>query len=127
MKKGLIITLLFVTVLLTACSRTQIGWVATNVGDTFEASYRRFDGREVETFQLVSGESFSLTYDVEVDEGTLSFELFNPEDEIIWEETFTEDAQETFALSPETSGRYQLHIIGDETRGDFDLNWDISD
>ena len=125
MKKGLIITLLITSVLLAACSKTQVGWIATNISDTFEASYRRFDGRETETFQLTSDETFSLSYDVEVDESVLNFELLNPEDEIVWEETFSEDAQDTFTFLPEASGRYHLQIIGDETRGGFNLNWNI--
>lgn len=127
MKKGLIICFVIASVLLTSCSKTQTGWVATNIGENFQASYQRFDGREVETFQLDSGETFSLTFDIVVDEGSLTLTMIDPEDNQVWEETFSEDAQNSFEFTPETDGRYRLHIIGDETQGSFDLNWNITE
>ena len=123
MKKVLFAVVLISALFLTSCSRTQIGWVATNLGNTFEASYRRFDGQEVETYQLESGESFSLSYDIEVDEGTLTLELVSPEDEPVWQESFSENAEDGFEFTPETTGRYKLLVIGDDTQGSFELNW----
>jgi len=123
MKRIIIATLIITTILLTGCSKTQIGWASTNVGDTFQASYRRFDGQEIETYQLESGESFTLSYNIEVEEGSLTLEMFDPEDNLVWENTFSEDAQDSFAFTPETDGRYELRVIGDETQGSFELNW----
>ena len=123
MKKILTLILLIAMLSLTACSRTQVGWVATNIGDTFEASYQRFDGQEVETYQLESGESFSLSYEIEVNKGSLTLELVDPEDHTVWEESFSEDAEDVFEFTPETSGRYRLLVIGDDTQGSFELNW----
>ena len=123
MKKGLMAVVLISTLLLTACSSTQVGWVTTNVGNTFEASYRRFDGREVETYQLESGESFSLSYNIDVEEGSLALELIDPEKNPVWEESFSEDTEDVFEFTPETSGSYQLHVIGDDTQGSFELTW----
>ena len=123
MKKVLLTVVLLSALTLTACSRTQVGWVATNIGDTFEASYRRFDGQEVETYQLDSGESFTLSYDIEVDEGSLTLELVDPQDELVWEESFSEHAEDVFEFTPESSGHYRLRVIGDDTQGSFELNW----
>ena len=123
MKKVLLAAVLISALFLSSCSRTQVGWVATNLGNTFEASYRRFDGQEVETYQLESGKSFSLSYDIEVNEGSLTLELVNPEDEPVWEESFSENAEDVFEFTPETTGRYRLRVIGDDTRGSFELTW----
>jgi hypothetical protein len=123
MKKTLTLIFLIAMMSTTACSRTQVGWVATNIGDTFEASYQCFDGQEVETHQLESGESFSLSYEIEVDKGSLTLELVDPEDQLVWEESFSEDAEDVFEFTPETSGRYRLRVIGDDTQGGFVLNW----
>ena len=46
MKKLLLAFVLISALFLTSCSRTQVGWVATNIGDTFEASYRLLMGRK---------------------------------------------------------------------------------
>ena len=123
MKKVLLAAVLISALFLSSCSRTQVGWVATNLDNTFEASYRRFDGQEVETYQLESGKSFSLSYDIEVNEGSLTLELVNPEDEPVWEESFSENAEDVFEFTPETTGRYRLRVIGDDTRGSFELTW----
>lgn len=123
MKKLLLAVVLISTLGVTACSNTQVGWVATNLGDTFKASYQRFDGQEVETYQLEAGESFSLSYDIDVEEGSLTLEFIDPEGNPVWEKTFSEDAKSTFEFSAENSGRYQLRVIGDDTRGSFELTW----
>ena len=123
MKKVLLAAVLISALFLSSCSRTQVGWVATNLDNTFEASYRRFDGQEVETYQLESGKSFSLSYDIEVNEGSLTLELVSPEDEPVWEESFSENAEDVFEFTPETTGRYRLRVIGDDTRGSFELTW----
>ena len=127
MKKGLMTTLLITTLLLSACSRTQIGWAATNIGNTFEASYRHFDGQEVETYQLETDETFELSYSVEVQEGSLTLEMLDPEDTSVWKETFSADTENSFEFNPETDGRYQLRVIGNKTQGSFDLDWEITE
>ena len=50
-------------------------------------------------------------------------ELVGPEDEPVWEESFSENAEDVFEFTAETSGRYQLRVIGDDTQGSFELNW----
>lgn len=127
MKKYLLAIFLIGTMLLSSCSTTKVGWVGTNIGNTYRASYQRFDGGETERIRLQANETFALSYEVEVEEGALTLQLLAPGGDLVWEETFLEDADSTFEFTPESSGRYTLRVAGDHTQGRFDLNWDIGE
>jgi hypothetical protein len=127
MKKYLIVLLLLPIFLLTSCSRTQIGWVEMNYGNVFEASYRLFNGEERERIQIDAGESFSLSYDVTVEDGALNLRFVNPDGDTLWDENFIEDGEGVFDFTPEESGRYTLVVTGDNNQGSFDLSWDIGE
>lgn len=127
MKKLLSAIFLIGTVLLSACTTTKVGWVGTNIGNTFRASYQRFDGREMERIRLDAGESFTLSYEVEVDDGSLTLQILEPGGDLVWEETYLEDADSTFDFTAENSGRYAIRIEGDQTQGSFELNWETGE
>lgn len=59
-----------------------------------------------------------LNYDVNVDDGART---------LLWEETFTADAEDVYTFSPESDGRYTLRVLGEETNGGFDLRGEIAD
>jgi len=127
MKKYLLALLLIPMLLLSSCSQTKIGWVQMNYADVFAASYRLFDGEERERINIDAGDTLSLSYDINVKNGALSLQFVNPDEEIILEETYIEDGEGVFDFTAEESGRYTLIVLGDNTEGNFDLTWDISD
>lgn len=127
MKKYFVLLLLLPVFLLTSCSRTQIGWVEMNYGNDFEASYQLFDGEERERILIDAGDTFSLSYEVTVNDGALTLQFVDSDGNTLWEETFLEDSEDVFSFTPEASGRYSLIVAGDNTEGSFDLSWDISE
>ena len=127
MKKILSAIFLIGTLLLSACTTTKIGWVGTNIANTFQASYQRFDGREMERIRLNAGESFALSYEVEVDEGSLTLQILEPGGDLVWEETFLHDTDSTYDFTAKNSGRYTIGIEGDQTQGSFELNWETGE
>jgi hypothetical protein len=126
MKKPIVALLLILLATLTACTR-QVGWVGMNYGTTFQATYQFFDGPKTEAVRLEGGETFTLDYDLNVDDGALTLQWMGPGRTIVWEETFTEDAEDVYNFTPESGGRYTLRVIGEETEGGFDLQWEIVD
>ncbi len=126
MKKFIALLALIFLALLSACSR-QVGWVGLNYLNTIDVSYHLFDGRKVEHIQVDAGDTFNLTYDIDVDEGALRLELLDPDREVIWEASFLEDNADEMHFQAEISGRYILRIDGDQTRGGFDLRWETMD
>jgi len=127
MKKYLVILSLLLGILLSSCSKTQVGWVETNFGNDFTASYQLFDGIETEKIKIDAGETFSLSYDVNVTDGALTLQFSDPDNNVIWEKTFLEDAKDSYDFTPQKSGRFTLTVSGDQTKGRFDLTWDIKD
>ena len=126
MKKIIFAISLTLVTLLSACTR-QVGWVGLNYLNTFDVSYQLFDGRKVERIQIDAGDNFDLTYDVEVDDGSLRLELIDPDREKVWEASFLEDNEDLMSFRAEKSGRYTLWIIGDQTEGGFELRWETSE
>jgi hypothetical protein len=121
----LAVSLLTVAGLVVGCGRSslRIGWRETSGLRHKTARYRSFDGLERASFRARSSESVELDYEVEVEEGTLTLTLTGPDGTTLWEETFEEDAADVLRLNASQSGRYQLRIEGDSTRGAFDVSW----
>lgn len=126
MKKTVVFISLILIALLTACTR-QVGWVGLNYRNTIDVSYQFFDGKKVERIQVDAGDTFSLTYDIEVEEGALKLELLDPDRKVIWEAALLEDKEDVMRFQAEKSGRYTLRINGDQTKGGFELRWETSD
>ncbi len=126
MKKSIIITTIALFALLSACTR-QVGWVGMNYDNTYSATYQLFDGKQTESIKIDAGDKFSLSYEVDVDDGALTLQMVTPEKEVVWEAAFLQDNADIFSFSPEESGRYTLNILGDNTQGGFDLKWNIMD
>lgn len=125
MKKLTVTTALIILALLTSCTR-QVGWVGLNYGNTYDFSYQFFDGKETEGIEIGAGDTFRLTYDIEVNDGALNLELVDPNRAVVWQANFLEDAKDVFEFVPESGGRYTLNIIGDGTNGGVELRWKIS-
>jgi hypothetical protein len=121
--------LLMAARLVVGCGRSslRIGWRETSGLRHRTARYRSFDGLERASFRAQSGETIELDYEVEVEEGTLTLALTAPDGEPLWEETFERDAADVLRLSAPQSGRYQLRIEGNSTRGAFDVSWQTGD
>jgi hypothetical protein len=126
MKKTFLLILIVLITMLTACTR-KVGWVGSNIGNSFDATYQVFEGEETEKIRLSNGDRFSLNYDIIVEKGALTLQIRDPNKTLIWEESFRENIQDSLSFSAETGGRYTLDIIGDETQGGFDLQWEIKE
>lgn len=126
MKKLRIALILIAAVLLTSCTR-QVGWVGLNYGNTFDFSYQFFDGKETEKIEIEAGDTLTLSYDIEVNDGALNLELLGPDQAVVWQTSFLEDVNDVFEFTPTAGGRYTLNIIGDSTNGGVELRWKITD
>ena len=126
MKKTFLLITIILLTMLTACTR-KVGWGGSNIGNSFDATYQLFEGEETEKIRLSNGARFSLNYDITVEEGVLTLQIRDPNKTLIWEESFNENIQDSLSFPAEVEGRYTLDIIGDETQGGFDLQWEIEE
>jgi hypothetical protein len=124
MKRIAIIASLMILFVLTACT-IKAGWVSINFGNRFSANYQHFNGKQVDRIRMKPGETLTLNCEVEVKKGILSIQVVNPQGKLIWVEKFLEDAECHFGFTAETGGVYKVIVLGDQTRGSFELDWII--
>lgn len=111
-----------------AQSSIRIGWVRINLGEDRQAArYTTFTGRETVLVDVNSGQTLTLGYATEVGRGALSFEVLNPENEVIWEVSLEEGRSDTVGLVAEQNGTYKLVIEGQDTGGSFDVSWEVGE
>jgi hypothetical protein len=116
---------------LIGCRRSRL---SVGLRDT----YTSFSGVEQKVLRLEAGETLELDYEVAVETGELTLLLLGPDGETIWREQFEgAEGSETVADAShsgrkevavgEESGRYELRIIGRDTKGSFDISWRVED
>jgi len=118
--------IVLLAVLLIGCASSQyrMGWIEVRDENSIRCSYSRFDGKEKVGIKAEEGQEFRLSTDVEVSEGVLTIQLFDPDDSLVWEERSAEDNAKVENLVLKTSGQYKLIITGDDTNGSFDISWE---
>jgi hypothetical protein len=125
----LCLTLLFSALLLVGCgsSSIKIRWRESSGLKHTRANYASFEGVEKKKFRAKDGETIALEGEVTVEKGSLTIELADPNDKILWEQTYTQDGDLSISITAAETGFYTLRIVGDETGGGFDLSWDVED
>ena len=131
MKRTLLLTmaLLVVSGVLAGCggrSTLKIGWRGSDARRRKWANYVSFSGVERASFRAQAGEVIRLDYDVEVEKGSLTIQLLDPDGEAAWEKTFEEGDADEVVVRVSQNGRYRLHIEGNETGGSYDVSWEIA-
>ena len=123
--RSLFLVILALVVLLMGCSRTAIklGWRESSGRAHKRARYETFSAVERVVIRAKAGQEIDLTYDVEVEKGSLTLAVEGLDGQTVWEETFRENASDTLALTAPDEGHYTLVVTGDETGGSFDISW----
>lgn len=120
-----ILIVLIILLLLASCNFRQ-GWVEVSYRDRIQATYAFFDGQHGTSVEVPSGDRLMVEYDLDVSKGRLSLKILDPERRVVWEAEFTENSSGSFSFTTETGGLYRLIVIGEESGGGFDLNWEIT-
>ncbi|MDZ7844667.1 MAG: hypothetical protein U5K99_07700 [Anaerolineales bacterium] len=105
-------------------SSLKKGWIETSGLKHSRVKYNYFDGVERKIFRAQPGETIHLDLEVEVDQGSLVVKLLDAQGELIWNETFQDDAQETVSIAASEGGRYQIRLEGEAAEGGFEFSWE---
>lgn len=124
----LTMTLLLTAACVIACqsSSLRVGWRAFDGLRRKRARYTSFTGVERKSFRAEAGQMIELDYEVEVEEGTLTVQLLDPDHDRVFHKAIREDAADVVPVSAPRSGRYEVRIEGDATKGSYDVSWDVS-
>jgi len=125
-KTKLVFVLVVIAICIQACASNQIrvGWVGGSTGDRIHYVYKQFNGQESASIKADPGQSLSLLYDVQIDQGSVTIELFDPEQELVWERVLMAGESGKADLRADLQGRYILLVSGHNTKGGFDLSWE---
>jgi hypothetical protein len=87
-------------------------------------SYSSFSGDEVGTSSLDADEILTVDYQAEVEEGTLSIRVEDPDGEVLQSNTMQQDDSGTWTVTAPEEGDYHIVVEGDDASGSFDVEWD---
>ena len=90
--------------------------------------YNFFNGPFTRNVNANAGQTLTVDYTVAVDEGSLDLRVAGPGGETVWQKTFDTGANVTSSqqVSIQQSGRYQLVAEGHQTRGSFQIDWQVN-
>jgi hypothetical protein len=113
---------------ITACTggmSLKVGWVEQSGFNHTTASYSTFSGAQRRQVEVAAGQTLTLNFDVTVNKGTLTLRILDPDNNIEWERAFSSNDAGLVEVYVDSGGAYQIAIIGEQTGGSFDLNWQV--
>lgn len=124
-----LILLLVAGALLAACEDSELrtGWSGSHTSGHMDYSYNTFSGDEVGRATLDEGEELTVEYDAEVDKGTLTIRVEDPDGDTLQAITLEEDDSDTWTITASQDGQHIVVVEGDDTGGSFDVEWDPAD
>jgi len=118
----LIIVVLVGLFALTGCGK-RVMFAETNFPEHTKASYKLFSDTESKRIKADKGEIIHLEYASEVEKGSLSILLYDPDGNLIADlETNAEGMKDVTASE---SGKYKLNITGVDAKGSFNIKWKV--
>jgi len=118
----LLLIVLITTIAFTGCTR-KLMWSGNSAGDHIRATYMRFTGTEKKVIRLDEGDTLAIDYQSEVNEGTLTLTITDPEGNEV--ASLTADTEGMQNIDAPESGKYTLWIMGEKTNGNFRINWSV--
>ena len=122
---SLVLISIFSLVIFPSCgeSGTRILYSGSKVGDQISASYELFTGIDKKTFNTDAGDRITFSYVSSVEKGKLKIEICNPDDIVIT--SFTSNKTGTKELVIEKTGKHTVTITGNQTKGRYQIRWNI--
>ncbi|ADL52224.1 hypothetical protein [Clostridium cellulovorans] len=89
--------------------------------NSWKMSYGNFNGSKSKKIKLKAGDTISIRVSAETNEGSLEIEFCNKNKEKI--KGILEDSRHEFQYKVEEDGSYYIRVIGNDTKGSFDISW----
>ena len=121
----LVVICIFSFMVLPSCedSGTRILYSGSKVGDQICASYEFFAGVDKKTFMADEGDMIRFSYVSSVEKGRLKMEIYNPDNVLIT--SFSSNKTGTQEIGIEKNGKHTVKITGNQTKGRYQISWDI--
>jgi methionine-rich copper-binding protein CopC len=105
----------------------RVGFVGTSIPGHMVASYQYLDDTIDSQVTAETGEMLVMTHELQVEQGTLSLEVQNPQGATIKriERKAPGEANGQTNIDIPQDGTYRLLVQGKETRGAYDIRWNV--
>ena len=100
------------------------GYSWSNVGKKIKGSYQFFDGTKIKVINAKEGKTIVINFASEVQEGELTMSILDSSNDLVAElQTNTTGTKE---IDRDKNQKYRLVIRGTQTKGSFNVNWEIN-
>lgn len=125
--KPWIYLIMMLSVCLSGCQNSEYSqqMSGSNLGNRVDYKYQIFNGVEYNYLQAESGWVIYVDYTASVTKGKLSLEISDPAGNLLWNIKLTSNAGDHVDLPANLDGEYVLKITGQETSGEFSVQWGI--
>ena len=106
----------------TTRSGVQIGWIEHSGSDYISSKYTKFSGSLAKKVKFKEGDMVTFHHESEVKDGELSIVLLDSDGKTIAE--FEPDKKDE-VIEITKSGKYTVKVIGEDTKGSFNINWEV--
>jgi len=103
----------------------RVGWSGSTLPNRIHYTYLLFTGSESSLFTVEAGKTLVLSYDVEVEGGSLTIKVRRGVGQTIWERSFHESSSGSAEIGLEEAGAYFVVVKGEAARGGFDVRWEV--
>ena len=100
------------------------GYSGSSVGRKIKGSYQFFNGTKIKLISAKEGKTIVINFASEVQEGELTMNILDSSNDLVAElQTNTTGIKE---INSDKNQKYRLVIRGTQTKGSFNVNWEIS-
>ena len=103
----------------------RVGWSGSTLPNRIHYTYLLFTGSESTLFTAEGGQTLILSYDVEVEGGSLTIKVRRGLEQVVWEQSFHESSSGSAEIELEEAGTYFVVVKGEAARGGFDVRWEV--
>lgn len=118
------ISVLMIVILLASCEK-KLMFVGSNFStkNKVEASYKLFTGTEERKVKMKNGQTLTINYQSKVEKGELTIKLYDPDDQLLKDLSTNKSGAEE--LEANKDGIYRFRITGDNTKGSYEITYNI--
>ena len=132
-----ILIILITAMLLTACSlpnfhlgnvsfgEIRIAMIGSSLPGEMSYSFRTFKGYESRSFDAVEGETITLDYQAQVDKGSLTLILEDPNGDIAWQIPLEDGLDDRAEVKVSQTGKYRIAVSAENAGGSFTVQWEV--
>jgi len=122
---GLAVVVVLLAAIFSGFVEARVRWSGSTLPNRIHYTYLLFTGSESTLFTAEAGQTLILSYDVDVEGGSLTIKVRRGLEQVVWERSFHESSSGSAEIWLEEAGTYFVVVKGEAARGGFDVRWEV--